>query len=529
MNAPRAGRKRLLVIGSGWAASSFLQKLRPRDDVDVFVVSPRPYFLYSPLLPAAAVGSVEPRSIVEPIRNLLPAGATFIEAAAEAFDLAGRSVLCRSGLARDAPFRVGFDACVFAPGSTSNTFGTQGVAEHCLFLKTAEDAARIRTAIHDAFERAALPLTPPEERVRLLSFVVCGGGPTGAEVAAEIADTIRVDMERQHPALRGVARVSVIDSNSHVLSMFDRAIAEYATSKFRKDGINLVLNARVTGVDARGVTLVHKASKAVEVLPSGTTVWATGVGLHPLAQALARSLPRGAQRNSRALTVDDHLRVLGSGDANVFCIGDAATIDQHKALSHARELFAEFDADKSGTLEVHELAALFDKARERFPQFGEYVRLVREGKSVVGPAAAAAQPGPAVAAPAAGGGVLGGLFGGLWSGGGGSGGGGGGGRSPSHSNVIGAIGLGLAGGLAGGGDAAAGDVSDALRAVFRAADTDGNGRLDEGEFRALLEGMDKHLRSVPATAQVAKQQGHYLANVANAGERLFGAGAGAAP
>jgi NADH:ubiquinone reductase (non-electrogenic) len=88
--------------------------------------------------------------------------------------------------------------------------------------------------------------------------------------------------------------------------------------------------------------------------------------------------------------------------------------------------------------------------------------------------------------------------------------------------VIGSIGLGLAGGLAGG-DSAAGDVSEALRAVFRAADTDGNGRLDEAEFRALLEGMDKHLRSVPATAQVAKQQGRYLADVANrAPDGLFG-------
>ena len=104
---------------------------------------------------------------------------------------------------------------------------------------------------------------------------MCGGGPTGAETAAEIADTIRVDMERFHPELKGVAKVTVVDSNSHVLSMFDRAIAEFATAKFRRDGINLVLGSRVTGVDARGVTLLHKASKAVEHLPSGTTIWAS--------------------------------------------------------------------------------------------------------------------------------------------------------------------------------------------------------------------------------------------------------------
>jgi len=524
VNPPKPGKKRLLVIGTGWAAASFLQKLAPRDNVEVTVVSPRSYFIYSPLLPAAAVGSVEPRSIVEPIRNLLPAGAEYVEAAAEAFDLKARTVLCRSTLARDAPFRVGFDACVFAPGSTSNTFGTQGVAEHCLFLKSAEDAARIRTAVHDAFERASLPLTPEAERRRLLSFVVCGGGPTGAEVAAEIADTIKVDMERQHPALRGVAKVHVIDSNSHVLSMFDRQIAEYATGKFRRDGIDLILNARVTGVDAEAVTLVHKKTQAVERLPSGATIWATGVGLHPLAQALARSLPKGAQRNSRALTVDDRMRVLGCSEAHVFCIGDAATIDQRKALAHASALFAEFDADKSGALDVQELAALLNKAKARFPQFGEYVRLFSEGKvasaaaAAAAPAAAAAAAAAGAPAPAAAGGGGGGGFSflGLFGGGASA-------ASSAASSVISTIGHGLSGSV--GGDAGAGDVSEALRAVFRAADTDGNGRLDEAEFRALLEGMDKHLRSVPATAQVAKQQGHYLAAVANESPEAFFGGA----
>jgi hypothetical protein len=98
VNPPVAGRKRLVVLGTGWAAVSFLRGLVPDADTDVTVVSPRGYFLYSPLLPAAAVGSVETRSICEPIRTLLPPGAVFVEAAATAIDPTRRTIECEPQL-----------------------------------------------------------------------------------------------------------------------------------------------------------------------------------------------------------------------------------------------------------------------------------------------------------------------------------------------------------------------------------------------------------------------------------------------
>lgn len=98
VNPPVAGRKRLVVLGTGWAAVSFLRGLAPDADTDVTVVSPRGYFLYSPLLPAAAVGSVETRSICEPIRTLLPPGAVFVEAAATTIDPARRTIACEPQL-----------------------------------------------------------------------------------------------------------------------------------------------------------------------------------------------------------------------------------------------------------------------------------------------------------------------------------------------------------------------------------------------------------------------------------------------
>lgn len=512
VNPKVPGRTRLVVVGTGWASVSFLQNLNPKDDVDITVISPRPYFLYSPLLPAAATGSIEPRSIVEPIRNLLPINATYIEASGESFrglaegngNSMDSSIVCRSHLSPDTPFEVGFDVLVFAPGSINNTFGTTGVQQNCLFLKSAEDASKIRTSLHDAYEKAALPIISPEEKKRLLSFICCGGGPTGSEVAAELVDAIKMDLERQFPSLKGIGKVTVIDSNSHVLSMFDRTIAEYATKKFAKDGINLILNARVQGVDATGVNIVHKKTSQAERIPAGTVIWATGIGQNPLAAQLIKSLPKGSQKNNRALTVDDRLRVIGS-QGKVYALGDCATIETKKALAHAENLFNRFDIDQSGTLEVNELAALLDEASKEFPQFKEFVRLVRDGKGMerltgTGPLKKEEDDKTKNASSSSSS-----FFGSFLMASNATG-------SKRTNNVIGAMGLGLAA------PSDSSDVSDALRAVFEAADKDGNGKLDKEEFNTLLQSVDANLRSVPATAQVAKQQGKYLASTFNSGK-----------
>jgi NADH:ubiquinone reductase (non-electrogenic) len=495
-------KKRVVVIGTGWAAVSFLQKLKADPNVEVTVISPRPFFLYSPLLPAAAVGSLEARSIIEPASSFLPSNGSLIEAEALSVDVDKQHVMCRSSLDPSRPFNVAYDTLVVAVGSVSNTFGTPGVSKNALFLKSAEDALRVRARVQAAFARASLPVTSPEEAARLLTFVVCGGGPTGSELSAELHDLISGDLARAYPAVAPLARIVVVDSNSHLLSTFDRAIAEYTTKKFsERKGIRLVLEARVTAVDADSVTLLHKATKTKEVLPAGTVVWATGVGLHPFAATLASALPKGAQRNSRALTVDDRLRVRGSR-GTIYALGDTATLEQDRALSHAAELFNEFDVDGSGSLEVGELAALLEKATKDFPQFREHLRLFREGAGDRG-GAGSAKPAAATAAatPASGGvaSMMGGLFGTAAASSSPS--------SSSSSSLFSSI------SASGGGS----EISESIKQIFAAADTNGDGMLSLEEFKALLAGVDSHLRALPATAQVAKQQGNYLADVANRG------------
>lgn len=166
------------------------------DQYHVVVISPQNYFLFTPLLPSATVGTLEPRSLVEPIRKVLSyCRAHYIEAYAEDIDMSNKLILVsgKDKLGPPKQFYVPYDKLVIAVGSNTNTHGVEGL-EHCHFLKTIVDARDIRNHIMDNFERACLPTTTDEERKQLLSFVVAGGGPTGVEFASEVYDMMQEDL-----------------------------------------------------------------------------------------------------------------------------------------------------------------------------------------------------------------------------------------------------------------------------------------------------------------------------------------------
>jgi len=168
-------KPRLVILGSGWGAISVIKELE-KDNYHVTVISPQNYFLFTPLLPSATVGTLEARSLLEPIRSIIKGiSAHFLEA--EATDICFNEKLIELNPVDGSsePFYIPYDKLVIAVGSLSITFGIEGI-EHCHFLKTINDARKLRKKIMDNFEKASLPTTSPKERKRLLSFVVCGGG-----------------------------------------------------------------------------------------------------------------------------------------------------------------------------------------------------------------------------------------------------------------------------------------------------------------------------------------------------------------
>jgi NADH:ubiquinone reductase (non-electrogenic) len=204
------GKPKLVVLGTGFAALSLIRHLRT-DAYDVVVVSPRNHFLFTPLLPSTTVGTVEFRSIIEPIRQALdPKAVTFYQARCTAIDPATKLITCEGVHDRET-FLLGYDSLVIAVGAVSKTFGVPGVEQFAFRLKELSDARAIRQRIIQCFERASTPMQTEEERRRLLHFVIVWGGPTGVEFAAELHDlpaTAQVALQEGKYLARELNRVA---------------------------------------------------------------------------------------------------------------------------------------------------------------------------------------------------------------------------------------------------------------------------------------------------------------------------------
>lgn len=166
-------------------------------------------------------------------------------------------------------------------GSVTNPHGVQGL-ENCNFLKSIEDARNVRDKVLQNLEHACLPTTSDAERRRLLSFVICGGGPTGVEFAAELFDFLNEDLGRNFPKiLRNEVSVHLIQSRGHILNTYDEALSKYAEEKFSHDEVEVLTNSRVREVRPDKILFTQKDEDGKIVtkeLPMGFCLWSTGVG-----------------------------------------------------------------------------------------------------------------------------------------------------------------------------------------------------------------------------------------------------------
>eukprot|EP00181_Compsopogon_caeruleus_P006429 CAMPEP_0184680766 /NCGR_PEP_ID=MMETSP0312-20130426/3678_1 /TAXON_ID=31354 /ORGANISM="Compsopogon coeruleus, Strain SAG 36.94" /LENGTH=539 /DNA_ID=CAMNT_0027131105 /DNA_START=49 /DNA_END=1665 /DNA_ORIENTATION=- len=316
-------RKKLVILGSGWASHAMI-KVVDNFKWDVQVVSPKNYFLFTPMLPSSSVGTVEFRSIVEPIRasNEL---VEYVEAKCLRIDPTRKMLICASGdenLKVDddtETFEISYDQLVVAVGARTGTFGVEGAEQYCYFLKGIDDARRLRRAIVDTFEKANLDIYSEEEKRKLLTFVVVGGGPTGCEFAAELRDFLRNDLARFYPLLINLVGVKLLQSGDSILTQFDASLREQALENFRKSGIDVITNTRVIRVTKDRIYLRDGTE-----IPSGVCVWAAGNAPTNFARNLVKDVPEQASQKSGRILVDDYLRVVGLKD--VFAIGDCSEV-----------------------------------------------------------------------------------------------------------------------------------------------------------------------------------------------------------
>eukprot|EP01124_Arcella_intermedia_P007673 TRINITY_DN1473_c0_g1_i1.p1 TRINITY_DN1473_c0_g1~~TRINITY_DN1473_c0_g1_i1.p1 ORF type:complete len:541 (-),score=104.10 TRINITY_DN1473_c0_g1_i1:81-1529(-) len=330
---PEEDRKnlpRVVVLGAGWGSLSFLRRLHT-DKFDVTVVSPRNYFLFTPLLPSTTVGTLEVRSIMEPIRHFIKRSdsdeARFIEAECTKIDPAAQVVYCEDKSAVTgsvSKFELGYDHLVVAVGADVATFGLPGVKEHAVFLRDVPDVNLLRNKILDCFETASIPRQPPEEVKRLLSVVVVGGGPAGVEYVAELNDFLHSELQKNFPGLASECKIRLIEALPHILPMFDKRLIEFVESRYKKnEHIDLRTQEAVVEVGPKVLKIRSTVTGEVEEIPYGLLLWAAGNTTKPIVADLIRAIgAEKGQDSRRGLVVDDNLRVKGT--QNIWALGDCS-------------------------------------------------------------------------------------------------------------------------------------------------------------------------------------------------------------
>ncbi|EAL87637.1 NADH-ubiquinone oxidoreductase 64 kDa subunit, putative [Aspergillus fumigatus A1163] len=373
-------KPRLVILGTGWGSIALLKNLNP-GDYHVTVVSPTNYFLFTPMLPSATVGTLGLRSLVEPVRRIIQrVHGHFLKAEAEDVDFSEKLVEVSQVDAngKKQNFYLPYDKLVIAVGCVTNPHGVKGL-EHCNFLKTIDDARKIKNKILENMELACLPTTSDEERRRLLSFVVCGGGPTGVEFAAELFDLLNEDLLHSFPKiLRNEISVHIIQSRSHILNTYDEALSKYAEARFNRDHVEVLTNARVKEVrdDRVLFTQVENGQPVVKEIPMGFCLWSTGVDRAELCKKLCDKLE--AQNNKHALETDTHLRLIGAPLGDVYAIGDCSTVQNKVAdniISFLRTIAWEKGQDPQKVhLTFREWKDVANRVRKRFPQAANHLR-----------------------------------------------------------------------------------------------------------------------------------------------------------
>lgn len=310
----RTSRGGILILGGGFAGGSVARLLGKRGAT---IVNPENFTLYTPILPEAAAGTLEPRHVVVPLRMMCP-HAELILGRSVRLDQEARCVEVETG---DRMFEISYENLVVALGAVSRTLPIPGLAEHGLGFKNLADAIHLRNHTLRQLEFAAAD-TDPGHRRRHLTFVFVGAGYAGVEALAELSDLVR-DALRYYRSLADVPqRWVLVDAAPKILPEIPRRLGEYAARQLAERGVDIRVSTTLQAVEEHAVTL-SDASR----IQTDTLVWTAGVRPHPLLAELELPLDeRGRVR------VDSTLRV--EGRTNIWALGDCTRVPNEATPEH---------------------------------------------------------------------------------------------------------------------------------------------------------------------------------------------------
>jgi NADH dehydrogenase len=301
----------VVIAGGGFGgamAARELERVMSRQSVRLTLVNDVNFLLYTPFLPEAAAGTLEPRHVVTPLREILDR--TYLRlGSVEGHDPEAKTVTLRTreGEAEQLPY----DQLLLALGSVSRVLPVPGLSEHAIGFKTLADAIWLRNHVVETLE-AANASEDPARRDELLTYVFVGGGYAGLEALAELQDFAADAMESYPRARLHGMRWVLVEAADRVLPEIDAGLAEYALRELRGRGIDIRL---VTTLEEVGPH--HARLSSGETFPTRTVVWTAGVAPHPSLRQLRLPLDERGR-----VPVDAHLRVEGMD--SVWAIGDCA-------------------------------------------------------------------------------------------------------------------------------------------------------------------------------------------------------------
>jgi NADH:ubiquinone reductase (H+-translocating) len=313
------GAHRVVVIGGGFAGLQAATHLA-RTPVELTLVDRRNFHLFQPLTYQVATGALSPGEVCFPLRAIFKRhrNVRVLLAEATGFDLDAQEVRIEPAAGDGEPTTLGYDTLIVAGGSQYSYFGHDEWQSLAPQVKSLESALDVRSRILGAFEAAELERNEPRQR-EWLTFVIVGAGPTGVEMAGQIAELARDTVRRDYRAIDPRdGRILLLEATDRVLGTFPRSLSRKAKRSLEHLGVTVLLDRTVVDIDDEGVT-VRAPDGGSERIPSRTVIWAAGVTASGLAAQVGKQAGADIDRSER-VTVEPDLTL--PGHPEVFALGD---------------------------------------------------------------------------------------------------------------------------------------------------------------------------------------------------------------
>ena len=311
---------RVVIIGGGFGGLQAAIALRDAP-IELTLVDRRNFHLFQPLTYQVATGALAASDVSYPLRAIFhnEESVRIVLAEVSGFDLDARDVRLEPVGEAPAPATLPYDSLIVAGGSTYSYFGHEEWRELAFEVKSLESALMVRRRLLSAFEAAELE-TDPEARKAWLTFVVVGAGPTGVEMAGQIAELAKDTLPGEYREIDPrSARILLIEAGPRVLSAFDPSLSGKAARLLEELGVTPQTDRPVVGIDEEGVDIARAGSDETERIEARTVIWAAGVTPSTLASELSEHSNASLDKLGR-LIVEPDLTI--PGHSEVFAIGD---------------------------------------------------------------------------------------------------------------------------------------------------------------------------------------------------------------